>query len=293
MHGSAKTATTWKYALIGCAAVVVINAVARELLRIKSDGVTIVTAIAVSLLVAYLFIKSERRAPSQAERFQFIWQYGLVLGILFLILYVALPTSQPGAVWFPVTLVVHWLVYLIGAYLIFSAKFINKYLQELLATSLYAHGGRTPEATIQALDYDKSIVLDAEDLAESGIKGAYEEILPELQKFIVQPWPVTELSDEKNQSYSVECHGTTYEIYNPEMERESWGRATYAFFSIVNNQLSDKPVKFYAINGGNDLLGMFLTQEEYNAAIEALGPGNKQDWPYLPTLESPWYGQAH
>jgi hypothetical protein len=34
------------------------------------------------------------------------------------------------------------------------------------------------------LDYDKMILLDAEDLAEAGILEAYEELLPELQNYV-------------------------------------------------------------------------------------------------------------
>jgi hypothetical protein len=74
-------------------------------------------------------------------------------------------------------------------------------------------------------------------------------------------------------------------------EDESWGKATYALFSIVNAQLAGSPYRFYAINGGNDLGGMFLTLEEYEAAKRSLK--RKSDWPYLPTDEPPDYGQPH
>jgi hypothetical protein len=285
MQEAKKTAATLKYALIGCVTVVIINAIVRGLFRINNDGVTVLSTVAVSLLVTYLFVKSEQRAPTQTERLRFLWQYGLLLGILFLVLFVVSAKSPHGSVWFPVTLAVHWLVYLIGAYLIFSARFINKYLQELLATSVYAHVGRVPDTGVAALDYDKSISLDAESLAEQGVKRAYEEMLPLLSSYIAKPEPIVETVDSEALTYAVSCQGKTYEIYNPKTERESWRRATYALFSIINDQLGDKPVKFYAINGGNDLLGMFLTQEEYTKAITALGPDNKQDWPYFPTLE--------
>jgi hypothetical protein len=42
--------------------------------------------------------------------------------------------------------------------------------------------------------------------------------------------------------------------------------ATYALFSIVNTQLAGSPCRFYAINGGNELGGMFLTPEQCEAA---------------------------
>jgi len=72
---------------------------------------------------------------------------------------------------------------------------------------------------------------------------------------------------------------------------QSWGRATHAFFQIVNDQLTDSKHRLYAINGGNDLGAMFLTQSECEAARRSLS--RKEDRPYLPTLEHPWYGQFH
>ena len=47
----------------------------------------------------------------------------------------------------------------------------------------------------------------------------------------------------------------------------------------------------YAINGGNDLGGMFLTQAQAAAAQKTLR--NKSDWPYFPKDELDWYGQYH
>jgi hypothetical protein len=64
-----------------------------------------------------------------------------------------------------------------------------------------------------------------------------------------------------------------------------------ALFSIVNAQLKNSTHRFYAINGGNDLFGMFLTPAEATAAQKSLP--NKSDWPYLPKDEDEWYGQYH
>jgi hypothetical protein len=63
------------------------------------------------------------------------------------------------------------------------------------------------------------------------------------------------------------------------------------FFKIINDQLAKSEYRLYAINGGNDLGGMFLTQPECEAARKSLP--RKDDWPYLLTLEHPWYGQLH
>lgn len=144
------------------------------------------------------------------------------------------------------------------------------------------------------LDYDKMVILDAEDLAEAGILEAYESLLPELQKYVPQPAQVEELLDHDVGRYAVKCGSREFVIYAPDLDDkggESWGRATVAFFTIVNDQLADSQYRFYAINGGNDLGGMFLTLSEAEAAQKALP--NKTDWPYFPKDEPAWYGQYH
>jgi hypothetical protein len=145
------------------------------------------------------------------------------------------------------------------------------------------------------LDYEQWISLDAENLAETGIAPAYESLLPELRKYVRQAAPVEERIDDDAPRYSVKCGAREFVIYGPELEDEpgsnSWGRATYAFFAIVNDQLANSAYRFYAINSGNDLGGMFLTSEQATAARKGLP--RKLDWPYLPTDEPPWYGQYH
>jgi hypothetical protein len=144
------------------------------------------------------------------------------------------------------------------------------------------------------LDYDKMVILDAEDLAEAGILEAYESLLPELQKHVPQPAQVEELLDHDVGRYAVKCGPREFVIYAPDLDDnggESWGRATVAFFAIVNDQLAHSQYRFYAINGGNDLGGMFLTPSQAEAAQKALP--NKTDWPYFPKDEPDWYGQYH
>jgi hypothetical protein len=142
------------------------------------------------------------------------------------------------------------------------------------------------------LDYDRSIHLDAENLAETGIRAAYKSLLPNLRKYVPQPAEIEEAIDNDIPHYSVRCGMKEYAIYSPELneaERGSWGRATVAFFSIVNDQLADSSHRFYAINGGNDLGGVFLTPTQ---ALDAQGSlPNRSDWPYVPANEPPWYGQ--
>jgi hypothetical protein len=144
------------------------------------------------------------------------------------------------------------------------------------------------------LDYDDMVILDAESLAEGGISEAYESLLPKLRQFVARPASIEEDIDDGAPSYTVRCGGSEFAIYGPELvdeEGESWGRATYAFFAIVNDQLAGSEHRFFAINGGNDLGGMFLTQAAAEAARKQLP--RKNDWPYLPNDQHPWYGQHH
>jgi hypothetical protein len=119
---------------------------------------------------------------------------------------------------------------------------------------------RVPAAELKSvvaadLNYDELVILDAEALAETGLKSAYDP------------------------------------IYSKNDGDESWGRATFAIFDIVNRQLAKTPYRFFAINGGNDLGGMFLTPAQAEAAKTSLP--RKQDCPYLPTASTHWYGRYH
>lgn len=141
------------------------------------------------------------------------------------------------------------------------------------------------------LGYSAMIMLDAEDLAEGGILQAYNQLLPGLRHYVAQPDAITEMLDDELPSYSVRHRDHVYSIYQPDIdEGESWGNATYALFSIVNAQLEGSSIRLYAINGGNDLLGAFLTPAQCQAARESLE--RKSDWPYLPTSEPPDFGYS-
>lgn len=144
------------------------------------------------------------------------------------------------------------------------------------------------------LNYESMVLLDAEDLAETGIKKAYTDLLPAFRQYVPEPAEVEEIIDINAPRYVVKCRGKEYVIYAPDLkaaEGESWGRATCAFFDIVNSQLTNSEYHFYAINGGNDLGGMFLTPAECESAKQSLP--RKTDWPYLPVAGDSWYGQFH
>jgi hypothetical protein len=142
------------------------------------------------------------------------------------------------------------------------------------------------------INYDEIIILDAEELAEGGIKQAYDELLPELQKFILLPANIEETLDVDAPRYSVRCDGIEYVIFSPEIiPNDSWDRATVVFFEIINRQIGTSNYRLYALNGGNDLGGIFLTDQQAQEAQKSLP--DKMDWPYIPELTPPWYGCYH
>jgi len=158
-----------------------------------------------------------------------------------------------------------------------------------LIRSLFGSGGAAVATTV--LDGKPMILLDAEDLAEQGIEVAYEKVLPTLRVHVPEPLLVTDVIGEANCSYAIRVGDELRTVYSPDIEgseSESWGRATFEFFRLVNLQLRDAPVRLYALHGGNDLCGVFLTPEEYEQARLQLA--RRSDWPYLPTDEAPAYG---
>ena len=142
------------------------------------------------------------------------------------------------------------------------------------------------------IDYDLAIMLDAEELAELGVVTAYEEIEPHLADLGISPGHVTDAIDSTVPDYSVTFDGGAYPIQGPGIEPTlAWGLATFALFDIVNRQLTDREPKLYAINGGNDLLGILMTPAQAELARNALP--NPRDWPYIPTPEPDWFGMSH
>jgi hypothetical protein len=138
---------------------------------------------------------------------------------------------------------------------------------------------------------DKFVPLDAEALAEGGIKKRYEELLPELRKYVSDQVEIEEELGEYSEFYIVRANSREYRIYDDPDDQRSWGHATFAFFEIVNENLAGASMNFYALYGGNDLGGMFLTTEEIEE-VRRTTP-NRHAWPYRPIMEDSWYGQFH
>ncbi len=147
-----------------------------------------------------------------------------------------------------------------------------------------AHG-----AICDPLDYEKLVALDAEELAEQGILAAYLELLPTLKQYAGSPIELAEDINNDEASYSVSAAGQRFQIWDAGAKNaDAWERATVAFFTIVNANLQASSHKFYALYGGNDLGGMFLTEDEVAAARKA--HHRRSNWPWLPVNVPPHFG---
>lgn len=147
-----------------------------------------------------------------------------------------------------------------------------------------------PMAQAQNL-YDHVIFLDAENLAEVGIKEAYDQLLPTLKQYTKNPFPVSEKLEDDNSKYSVTGGGQTYLVWDSRVEEPEyygWFRAGFVLFDLVNRQLSDSDVHFYALYTGNDLSGIFLDHNQYLELIKTIS--RPYDQPWQPTPDPPNFG---
>jgi hypothetical protein len=143
-----------------------------------------------------------------------------------------------------------------------------------------------------AVDYDAALMLDAEELAEHGVAEAHQRLSTELSELGIAPAAVSEIVDAEAGTYTVQSRGTDYPISGPSIPAShSWGLATFALFDIANRQLAGHRLALYAINGGNDLFGIFMTPTQAERARRALPL--RSDWPYMPTAEPDWFGMYH
>ncbi len=123
----------------------------------------------------------------------------------------------------------------------------------------------------------QALFFDAEYLAEGGIGKAYKDLLPELKKFV--PVPEKVIENREGGGYSVTCGKVSCIISTANDNEYEWEKATVALFSIVNEQLKATNHRFFALQGGNDLMGVFLSLEDAEAAKTAIR--KKDDRPYL------------
>lgn len=149
-------------------------------------------------------------------------------------------------------------------------------------------GSSTSDPLVDPIDYDKAIHLDVEELAEQGMLSAYEKVLPALSQYTNSALELVEKIDTELGRYIVSVGERSYVIWEGSASNtDGWERATVAFFELVNANLSSSH-KFYALYGGNDLTGVFLTESEFQTARKALP--NKASWPWVPVNQPPDYG---
>jgi hypothetical protein len=148
------------------------------------------------------------------------------------------------------------------------------------------------DALTGAIDYVAALILDAEELAEKGVAEAHQGLSTQLSELGIAPAAVSENVDADAGTYTVRSGGTDYPISGRSIPAShSWGLATFALFDIVNQQLAGHRLALYAINGGNDLFGIFMTPTQAERARRAVP--RKSDWPYMPTAEPDWFGMYH
>lgn len=166
------------------------------------------------------------------------------------------------------------------------------FIQRIKSLLVGSESSRHPEDE-DPLNYDEIVHLDAEELAEQGILSAYKKLLPRLLQFIsATPIEISEEVDYEMASYIVHANGKRYVIVEDGGQtQDCWERATVAFFEIVNANLDGSSWKFYALYGGNDLSGMFLSEEQYIVARRVIQ--NRSDWPWLPVHQPPHYGHPN
>lgn len=106
--------------------------------------------------------------------------------------------------------------------------------------------------------------LDAEELAELGIKKLYLEFCAEFPDLLPNPEEIIEITNEE--SYYISYKKSRYMVFDPVINGKSWNSweaAASIFFLIINDQLPSD-LKLYALRGGEELEGVILNRKEYD-----------------------------
>jgi len=137
---------------------------------------------------------------------------------------------------------------------------------------------------------------DAEELAEGGILGFLEAVSPFL---VAEGVAVPDIQDDLGEDhYKLRWAGREYVVYDAsELAREEeepgrlWAIATVRTFALVNDLLGStrSHERLYAVNGGNDLFGLFLAPVQL-AEIVAYAGNDARGAPYEVQDAPPWYG---
>jgi hypothetical protein len=152
----------------------------------------------------------------------------------------------------------------------------------------FVHDSDAGSGAPAPFDYDDVVLLDAEELAEEGILEAYQQLHPQLRQYGASEPDIAEEADPDEATYTVFADGKRYDIYGKEVEEDAWILATIAFFDIVNASLAHTGHRFYALYGGNDLAGIFLTEAQFELARQSIArPAHR---PWVPVDQPPHYG---
>jgi hypothetical protein len=193
-------------------------------------------------------------------------------------------------------------ILLVAIAVILIRRLIIVCIQKRGTATLSAHGSASGASTVSnpkpdgadLIDYEMAIPLDAESLAETGMKEAYEELQRQSGDIGVKWAPMRELWDGQDEGYDggenyrLEVSGKIYPVFGSAPTNDPWSVATATFFDVVNSQLSESPFKFYGVNAGNDLHVVRLTAEEFEEA--KLYHKGSPYCPYLPDYLPPKYG---
>lgn len=139
---------------------------------------------------------------------------------------------------------------------------------------------------------------DAEDLAEGGVCSFLTSVSAFLaREGISRPTATDDISDD---GYTVLVNDTNYDIYNAiELERDEneqpgliWGLSMTRCFNMINQLLESvgSAERLYAVNGGNDLFGFFLTPHLFELIVRH-PQARPSDGPYECTENYPRFGQ--
>lgn len=142
------------------------------------------------------------------------------------------------------------------------------------------------------IPYSEALELDAERLAELGIVEVYDEIEPVIASHGGKPDSLREIIDKDSGHYAIEHRGIVYLVSGGAIDQyQGWGNAAAVFFEIVNRQMAGSRYRLYALGHGNDMVGVFLTNEQFARAVALYA--NTKNAPFVPTRDAPWFGLPH
>ena len=121
----------WKYSMVGFVGAIILNIVARQVLKIGGSPVSVAIAFLIGGSVAMWFAKTEKRMPTPIERSRFLLQYSIAIALLFVLTMLAVSSSHPVTEVSLLIAFINWVVYPICAFLYMSDKYLGKRMKRL------------------------------------------------------------------------------------------------------------------------------------------------------------------